>query len=251
MSKASKKETLKVKLQARALYESGKYNNQEEICEAIKKSGGSLTRKTLAKYIDEDPNDVWQAQGKPQQNLQQAKEQHKPAIKEIVEKVLEIQAEKVQENNNTPPQKSSLEIRKEQVRENAMQTDEIVNAIADQFFEEEKLRSFVLSTGLLAMHRIRQVLLTNKQYYDGKEQQTGLQTSTHYLRMVQAIDTIAGTLGFGNQKGGLTVAIQNNNNQANSQSGEGMKDNKLYSTVQEDPEYQEFVLKQAEKFKKS
>jgi hypothetical protein len=48
-----------------------------------------------------------------------------------------------------------------------------------------------------------------------------------------------------------TALIQNNNNQANSQGGEGMKDNKLYSTVQEDPEYQEFVLKQAEKFKKS
>jgi len=124
----------------------------------------------------------------------------------------------VQENNNippqNPPQKSSLEIleiRKVQARENAMQTDEIVNAIVDQFFGEEKLRNFVLSTGLLAMHRIRQVLLTNKQYYDGKEQQIGLQTSTHYLRMVQAYDTVAGTLGFGNQKGGLTVAIQNNN----------------------------------------
>jgi len=220
MPKASKEETLKVKLQARALYESGKYKKQEEICEAIKNSGGSLTRKTLAKYIDEDPNDVWQVQGNPQQRRQEAKEQHKPAIKEIVEKVLEIQAEKVQENNNTPPQKTSLEIRKEQAKENAMQTDEIVNAIADQFFEEERLRKFVLSTGLLAMHRIRQVLLTNKQYYDGKEQQIGLQTSTHYLRMTQAIDTIAGTFGFGNQKGGLNLVIQNNNNQTSSQGGD-------------------------------
>jgi hypothetical protein len=217
MPKAPKEQTLKVRLQARALFELGKYT-LEEICEAIKKSGGTLTRKTLAKWINEDHTDIWQAQGKPQQNLQEIKEEHKPAIKEVVAKVLEIQAEKVQENNKIPPQKTSLEIRKEQAKENAMQTDEIVNAIVDQFFEEEKLRNFVLSTGLLGMHRIRQVLLTNKQYYDGKEQTVGLQTSTHYLRMAQAFDTIAGTLGFGNQKGGLTVAIQNN--QTNNQSGE-------------------------------
>jgi hypothetical protein len=59
MSKASKEATLKVKLQARALYELGKYNH-EQICESIKKSGGNLTRKTLAKWIKEDHADVWQ-----------------------------------------------------------------------------------------------------------------------------------------------------------------------------------------------
>jgi hypothetical protein len=46
-----------------------------------------------------------------------------------------------------------------------------------------------------------------------------------------------------------TVAIQNN--QTNNQGGEVVKDNKLYSAVQEDPEYQQFVLTQAEKFKKA
>jgi hypothetical protein len=58
MPKASKEQTLKVKLQARALFELGKYT-QEEICEAIKKSGGSVSRQTLAKWIHEDANDVW------------------------------------------------------------------------------------------------------------------------------------------------------------------------------------------------
>lgn len=58
MPKASKEATMKAKLQARALFEMGKYT-QEEICEAIKKSGGALTRKTLAKWINEDANDVW------------------------------------------------------------------------------------------------------------------------------------------------------------------------------------------------
>jgi hypothetical protein len=59
MPKASKEATLKVKLQARALYELGKYNH-EQICESVKKSGGNLTRKTLAKWIKEDHADVWQ-----------------------------------------------------------------------------------------------------------------------------------------------------------------------------------------------
>ena len=58
MPKASKEATLKVKTQARALFEIGKYT-QEEICEIIKKDGGSLTRKTLAKWVNEDVNDIW------------------------------------------------------------------------------------------------------------------------------------------------------------------------------------------------
>jgi hypothetical protein len=59
MPRDSKEATLKVKLQARALYELGKYNH-EQICESVKKSGGNLTRKTLAKWIKEDHADVWQ-----------------------------------------------------------------------------------------------------------------------------------------------------------------------------------------------
>lgn len=59
MPKASKEATLKIKLQARALFELGKYNH-EQICESVKKSGGNLTRKTLAKWIKEDHADVWQ-----------------------------------------------------------------------------------------------------------------------------------------------------------------------------------------------
>ena len=46
-----------------------------------------------------------------------------------------------------------------------------------------------------------------------------------------------------------SIAIQNN--QTNNQGVEEKKDNKLYNVVQEDPEYQEFVLRQAEKFKKA
>jgi hypothetical protein len=210
MPKASKEQTLKIKLQARELFESGEYNTLEKICEVIKKSGGSISRQTLSKWINEDPTDIWQEKGKTQQNSQKIKEQHKPAIKEIVEKTLEMQAQKVQENNKIPPQKTSLEIRKEQAKENATQTDEIVNAIVDQFFEEEKLRNFVLSTGLLGMHRIRQVLLTNKQYYDGREQQIGLQSATHYYRLAQAYDVMAARLGFGSQTGGLNLSINHN-----------------------------------------
>lgn len=58
MPKASAEATLKIKIQARALYETGKCT-LEEICKTIKKSGGSLSRQTLAKWINEDANDVW------------------------------------------------------------------------------------------------------------------------------------------------------------------------------------------------
>lgn len=58
MPKPNKETTIRVKLQARALFELGKYT-LEEICEAVKKSGGSLSRQTLAKWINEDANDIW------------------------------------------------------------------------------------------------------------------------------------------------------------------------------------------------
>lgn len=58
MPKPNKEMTTRVRLQARALFELGKYT-QEEICEMIKKDGGSLTRKTLAKWVNEDVNDIW------------------------------------------------------------------------------------------------------------------------------------------------------------------------------------------------
>ena len=71
MPKASKEETLKVKLQARALFELGKYT-LEEICEAIKKRGGSLSRQTLSKWINEDPTDIWQIRDQAENRIYEA-----------------------------------------------------------------------------------------------------------------------------------------------------------------------------------
>ena len=53
MPKATKEETLKKKMQARALYELGKYTKQEIYGKV------NIDHKTLSKWINEDPNDIW------------------------------------------------------------------------------------------------------------------------------------------------------------------------------------------------
>ena len=54
MPKANKKDTLKKKIQARTLYELGKYK-KHEIYEQV-----GIDHKTLTKWINENPNDIWQ-----------------------------------------------------------------------------------------------------------------------------------------------------------------------------------------------
>jgi len=54
MPKANKKDTTKKKIQARALYELGKYKNRD-IYEQV-----GIDHKTLKVWINENPNDIWQ-----------------------------------------------------------------------------------------------------------------------------------------------------------------------------------------------
>lgn len=202
MPKATKEETLKKKMQARALYELGKYTKQE-IYEKVK-----IDHKTLSKWINKDPSDIWKVGGR-KEDLEKQKEALQPFIKETVQKTITLQEQKKQELQ--PQEKTPLELQKEKAKDNAKQVDELTKAITEQFFEEEKIKEFVLSTGLLGMHRIRQLWLTNKQYYKNEEQTIGLQSATNYLRLSEAFDNIAGTLGFGMPKG-VNIFNQNNNN---------------------------------------
>ena len=94
MPKASEQQTLKVKLQARALFELGKYT-QEEICEAIKKSGGSLSRQTLAKWINEDANDVWKVRDLAENRIYEAQ---KIVHKEKIMKQFKKQEEQIKDD---------------------------------------------------------------------------------------------------------------------------------------------------------
>ena len=94
MPKASKEQTLKVRLQARALFELGKYT-QEEICEAIKKSGGSLTRQTLAKWINEHANDVWKVRDLAENRIYEAQ---KIVHKEKIMKQFKKQEEQIKDD---------------------------------------------------------------------------------------------------------------------------------------------------------
>ena len=88
---------------------------------------------------------------------------------------------------------------------------------------------------------------TEFEYVDTIQGKTGtVLRKTKTLLAKDHIDLIK----LGQAFGFLQIPQQQNNTQINI-GGEGIKDNKLYNVVQEDPEYQKFVLEQAEKFKKA
>lgn len=94
MPKASAEATLKVKLQARALFELGKYT-QKEICEAIKKSGGALSRQTLSKWINENPDDIWKVRDLAENRIYEAQ---KIVHKEKIMKQFKKQEEQIKDD---------------------------------------------------------------------------------------------------------------------------------------------------------
>jgi hypothetical protein len=180
-----------------------------------------LSREYLTRYAKAEG---WE-RGAVKEEPEKQKEILQPFIKETVEKVLELQSQ--QKPPEKTPEKPQLELQKENARENAKQVDELTKAITEQFFQEDKLKEFVLSTGILGMHRIRQLWLTNKQYYKNEEQKVGLQSATNYLRLAEAYDNIASTLGFGMSKG-VNIINQNNNN------AEAKAETLIYTETQND-----------------
>lgn len=149
----------------------------------------------------------------------------KPIIQRGVERAFQKQEEEMASqmptpsNSNQPKTREEMEeeakrvfeAKKENARRVSIQTDEIVKAIVEQYHNKDSLGELVMSTGILALHRIRGVLVNNKQYYDGKEQQVGLQSAMNYTRIAEAFSKVAGVLGYGNQEGGLTLQIYGNN----------------------------------------
>ena len=213
MPKASKEQTLKVKLQARALFELGKYT-QEEICKAIEKSGGSLTRKTLSKWINEDANDIWQVRDLAENRIYDA------------QKI--VQKEKILRNFKKDEVKIKDDIVTQQATQDATQEAMV---LVDLERERNKYMKEGIESLYYAIHNLNELIRKGKTgriteedvIWEGrkmKDPETG-QTLKKQIKTVQehkipditrAVVVLTKTLhGVGFFQSTPTVAIQNNN----------------------------------------
>ena len=221
--KASKEDILKVKIQARALYEIGKHT-QEQICETIKKNGGSLSRKTLIKWINEDINDIWQVQGISSERQLEKKQQIKTeVIPPIVDKIIQHISDTnnktegqdkrgMQLENDTPPKENPPtlyidEITANKLRENAKRKQELADILTEGFLEKPEM--LVYQTAYLGIQRNRELLLNHKTYYEGQEEKVGYQVAKNMEQLANSTFKYAEILGVVTKA--PKIAIQNNN----------------------------------------
>ena len=202
MPKASKEQTLKVKLQARALFELGKYNALEEICEAIKKSGGSVSRQTLSKWINENPNDIWQIGVKVNDTKDIVNEKIAP---QIIDKLNEIK----------PPQLPAPQNKHDAVKSAMIDRQNQINAFTEAFMED--IETNTKKTAYLGIVRMQELLLKNKSYYQGKEQTVGYENARNIDCIANATHKFAQILGLVSGNG---ISINNNTNIQNNQNND-------------------------------
>ena len=245
MPKASKEQTLKVKLQARALFELGKYT-QEEICEAIKKSGGALTRKTLAKWINEDANDVWKVRDLTENRIYDAQ---KIVHKEKILTQFKKQEEQIKDDIITKQatadatQEAIVLVNLEKER-NKLTKETLENAyIVNQYILD------LVKKGRTAKMVEEDVIWEGEKM---KDRDTGQplkkQTKTveeHKIpEVVRASEMIIKTLyGLGVLQTTPTVAIQNNNTNAQQTNNTDIKVETQFSKISEQEAFQEFCKK--------
>jgi hypothetical protein len=173
-----------------------------------------------AKQKQEKQQEIAQAR-----QIEAEKKHIEPIIRQTVEKTFamneQFQQKAVEEEQSLQPPEEDKQpedntdrqqIKKALAKRNAQEIDEIVNAITEDFVEEDKLRKMVVSTGILGLHRIRQILVSNKEYFSGTENKVGLQSAGHYLKLMQAYETVAGTLGLSKADGGVLNLIGNQQN---------------------------------------
>lgn len=219
MPKASAEATLKVKIQARALFETGNYT-QEEICNTIKKNGGSLTRKTLRAWINEDPDDIWQVRDLAENRIYDAQ---KIVHKEKILKQFKKEEHKIkddiiiQQATEDATQEAMVLINLEKER-NKLLKDMLESAyVVNQYIVD------LVKKGRTAKLIEEDVIFEGRKMKDPETQQA-LKKQTKTVEEHKIPDVVrAGELltkqlyGLGFLQSQPAIAIQNNNTQNNQQ----------------------------------
>ena len=239
MPKASKEQTLKVKLQARALFELGKYT-LEEICEAIKKSGGSVSRQTLAKWINEDANDVWKVRDLAENRIYDAQ---KIVHKEKILKQFKKQEEQIKDDIITKQatadatQEAIVLVNLEKERNKLTQIT-LENAyIVNQYILD------LVKKGQTAK-MVEEDIVAEGGVKTGEKKQTKTVEEHKIPEVVRASEMIIKTLyGLGVLQTTPTVAMQVNNTNAQQNNNTDIKVEAQFSKISEQEAFQEFCKK--------
>jgi|LakMenE18May11ns_1017448.scaffolds.fasta_scaffold9614394_2 hypothetical protein len=239
MPKASREQTLKVKLQARALFELGKYT-LEEICEAIKKSGGSVSRQTLAKWINEDANDVWQIRNPSENRIYDAQ---KIVHKEKIMKQFKKQEEQIKDDIITKQatvdatQEAIVLVNLEKER-NKLTKETLENAyIVNQYILD------LVKKGRTAK-MVEEDIVSFGGVKTGEKKQTKTVEEHKIPEVVRASEMIIKTLyGLGVLQTTPTVAMQVNNTNAQQNNNTDIKVETQFSKISEQEAFQEFCKK--------
>lgn len=197
MPKPNKETTTRVRLQARNLFELGKYT-QEQICEIIKKDGGSLSRQTLAKWINEDINDIWKVGAKTNDAKEIVNTKIAP---QIIDKLNEI----------TPPKPPVQQDKYEDVRSSMIDRQNRIDALTEAFMQDIETNTY--KTAYLGILRLQELLLKNKTHYQGKEQTVGYENAKNIDCIANATHKFAQILGLAQG----SININNTNVQQNNQ----------------------------------
>lgn len=245
MPKASAEATLKVKIQARALFETGKYT-QEEICEAIKKNGGSLSRKTLIKWINEDPDDIWKVRDPAENRIYDAQ---KIVHKEKILKQFKKEEEQIKDDIITKQATAdateeaivliNLEKERNKLTKKMLESAYVVNQYIINLVQKGRTAKMVEEDVIWEGQKM-------KDWDTGQplKKQTKTVEEHKIPEVVRASEMIIKTLyGLGVLQTTPTVAMQVNNTNAQQNNNTDIKVETQFSKISEQEAFQEFCKK--------
>jgi hypothetical protein len=131
-----------------------------------------------------------------------------PIVKAVF-KQQKLKSERNAEQENNDEDKSPA-----QIKYDIRCQEELIRNITKDFCERTKVEEYVISTAILGIHHIRQLLTNNTVYYQNQPQFNGLQNAQYHHKLAETLNSYAGILGYGSQKG-LSLNINNINAQQN------------------------------------
>jgi len=234
MPKASKEETLKKKIQARALYELGNCT-QEEIAQKV-----GITDKTLRGWVKESPNDVWKVRDLAENRIYDAQ---KIVHKEKILTQFKKQEEQIKDDIITKQatadatQEAIVLVNLEKER-NKLTKETLENAyIVNQYILD------LVKKGRTAK-MVEEDIVSFGGVKTGEKKQTKTVEEHKIPEVVRASEMIIKTLyGLGVLQTTPTVAIQNNNTNAQQNNNTDIKVETQFSKISEQEAFQEFCKK--------
>jgi len=234
MPKATKEDTLKKKMQARVLFELGKYTD-EDIAQKV-----NIDRKTLRKWKTQDANDVWKVRDLAENRIYDAQ---KIVHKEKILKQFKKQEEQIKDDIITKQatadatQEAIVLVNLEKER-NKLTKETLENAyIVNQYILD------LVKKGRTAK-MVEEDIVAEGGVKTGEKKQTKTVEEHKIPEVVRASEMIIKTLyGLGVLQTTPTVAMQVNNTNTQQNNNTDIKVETQFSKISEQEAFQEFCKK--------